>query len=146
MEQFRIMGPVYIIPPPSHTSVVPQPGESAVFDALRETDGIDWEQTRRDTFNTLNPRMRASWCRPMPGPLEGGYKEGLAWPQTVSKVGEAVSREDEERTLEALDNFALLVIEPLQVDYVELGTVPEKRTVYAREPGQLYFDETIVVP
>lgn len=148
MEQFRIMGPVYIVPSPSYTAVLPLPGESSVFDVLRETDGVDWEQTRRDTFNALSSGMRASWCRPIPGsPLKGGYDEGLEWPRTVPKLGEASEiGEEPGRSLEAFSNFALLIIEPLRVDYLELGTVPERRTIYAREPGQLEFEETIVVP
>ncbi|KIM69926.1 hypothetical protein SCLCIDRAFT_1207173 [Scleroderma citrinum Foug A] len=88
MEQFRVMGPVYIVPSPPYATVLPQPGQSPVFDVLRETDGVDWEQTRCDTFNALSSGMRASWCRPAPGsPLKGGYGEGLKWPQTVPKLG-----------------------------------------------------------
>ncbi|KAL4068946.1 pyridoxamine 5'-phosphate oxidase-domain-containing protein [Scleroderma yunnanense] len=82
MEQFRIAGPVYIVPSPSYSGdgypTVPQPGQNPIFDALREVDGVDWERTRFDTFNALSP---------VPGSPMKAYDEGLAWPQTVPRLG-----------------------------------------------------------
>ncbi|KAL4070391.1 pyridoxamine 5'-phosphate oxidase-domain-containing protein [Scleroderma citrinum] len=150
MEQFRIAGPVYIVPSPSYSGdgypTVPQPGQNPIFDALREVDGVDWERTRFDTFNALSPGMRASWCTPVPGSPMKAYDEGLAWPQTVPRLGEAKTEDDERNQATAFGNFALLIIEPLQVDYLELGTERQRRTIYTREPGHLGFEQRMVVP
>ncbi|KAI6015632.1 pyridoxamine 5'-phosphate oxidase-domain-containing protein [Pisolithus marmoratus] len=149
LEQFRISGRVYFVPSPSYAGTyphIPSPGYSILFDALRQQN-FDWEQTRLSTFNHLNGHMRASWCRPVPGtPMKGGYDDALEWPESLPALGEAKDEEEEKNVEEALKNFALVVIEPFEVDFVELGTKPEKRTVYRREPQETEFTETIVVP
>lgn len=91
--------------------------------------------------------MRASWCRPVPGtPLKGGYDDALEWPESVPALGDAKNEEEKKNVEEALKNFALVVIEPFEVDFVELGTRPEKRTIYRRKPQETEFTVTIVVP
>lgn len=78
--------------------------------------------------------------------MKGGYDDALEWPESLPALGEAKDEEEEKNVEEALKNFALVVIEPFEVDFVELGTKPEKRTVYRREPQETEFTETIVVP
>jgi len=90
--------------------------------------------------------LRASFCKPVPGVPMKSYDEALKWPHTVPKHNEAKTPEEQANLKVALENFALVLIEPLEVDYIEMGTTPEKRTVYTRKPEEAVFGETIVVP
>ena len=61
--------------------------------------------------------------------------------------------DEEKRELEtALANFALLLIEPFEVDYLELGVPPDmrdRRTRFERDwkdEHSVKFKETLVVP
>lgn len=109
-------------------------------------DKIDWEAKRRETFDELSGHMRASWCRPTPGsPLES-YDKAKEWPETVKKLSELDGATEEERkqTEVAFGNFALLLVDPTAVDYVELGVVPNQRTFFKKEGEK--WAEQIVVP
>jgi pyridoxamine 5'-phosphate oxidase len=145
-EQYRIRGNASIIPTPSHRY-------HAQFDPLRgptltalNREGLDWELKRRDVFNAMNGRMKATWCTPLvPGTkLEGGYEEMKKWPRTLPKLGEADNEEDKKNLEIALRNFALIVIDPFEVDFVELGVDPNQRTKFTRD-GEQWMEE-IVVP
>lgn len=88
--------------------------------------------------------MKASWCRPVPGTkLEDGYEEAKKWPQKLPKLGEGTDEEKHYLQI-ALANFALLVIDPVEVDYVELSVNPDQRTKFKKE-GESWVEE-IVVP
>jgi pyridoxamine 5'-phosphate oxidase len=91
--------------------------------------------------------MRASWARPAPRTLIPSYDEGRKWPTELPKIGQG-DNETEQKNIEfALSNFALLLLDPYEVDYVELGVQPNQRTIYTRtddEDGS--WSETIVVP
>lgn len=108
-------------------------------------EGIDWESKRREVFDSMSGHMKASWCRPPPGgKLEGGYEEAKKWPQQLPKLGEADNEEDKTNLEIALGNFALVVIDPLEVDFVELGVVPNQRTKFTRDNEE--WTEEILVP
>jgi len=144
-EQYRIIGDASIIPAPSH----PYHGK---FDPLHgpalaavTKEGIDWEARRKQVFNSMSGYMKASWCRPTPGSkLEGGYEEAKNWPQKLPSLEEAESDEDRKNLEVALSNFALVVIEPYEVDFVELGVIPNQRTKFTRQG--LSWVEEILVP
>jgi len=47
----------------------------------------------------------------------------------------------------ALENFALVVLEPLHVDLVELAVIPNRRTVWKKkESEEEGWEEGLVVP
>jgi len=144
-EQYRIIGNASIIPTPSHPYYVQfDPSRGPTLVALK-TEGIDWELKRSQVFNAMSGHMKASWCRPPPGSkLEGGYEEAKKWPHTLPQLGEAVSEEDKRNLEVALGNFALIVIDPIEVDFVELGLVPNQRTKFTRDGGK--WVEEILVP
>ncbi|KIJ66520.1 hypothetical protein HYDPIDRAFT_174589 [Hydnomerulius pinastri MD-312] len=146
-EQFRITGRAWLVPSPDYHASYPL-GAGRVFDALKE-QGFDWEKKRREMFDLMTGHMKASWCRPVPGsPLEGGNEEAEKWPKTLPKLDEPKSDEDEKNLQFALKNFALLLIEPYEVDFVELKVQPNQRTNFKRDPDSdsAVFEETIVVP
>lgn len=73
------------------------------------------------------------------------YSDAEKWPVTVVKPGEeGYDAKDYE---EALGNFALLLIDPIEVDYVELGVMPNRRTKFVRqESDDQRWKEVILVP
>ncbi|KAH7886320.1 pyridoxamine 5'-phosphate oxidase-domain-containing protein [Phlebopus sp. FC_14] len=144
-EQYRITGKASVIPRPGCQSPCPS-GSGLIFDELAK-EGFDWENKRVEVFDRMSGHLKASWCRPIPGtPLEGGYEEANKWPEKLPKLGGAESEEDKKNLEYALENFALLLIEPFEVDFVELGTTPQKRTKFRRDSGAVEFKKTILVP
>jgi pyridoxamine 5'-phosphate oxidase len=96
-------------------------------------------------FDTMSAHMRASWCAPVPGSvIEGGYEASYGWRKTLPKLGEAVGEEEERDLGVALGNFALVVIEPVEVDHVELGVLPYRRTTFKIDGEGRWFEEAVV--
>lgn len=144
LDQFRISGlarifasPEHSVSPPLHTTV-----ECIGINAL-EKAGVNWEAKRRELFDLVNEQMRAAWCRPTPGtPLKDG--EANDWPTTVPKPSEAKTDREKQLVELALSNYALIVIEPLGVDWYQMAIKPNQRTFFTRtEDG---WGEEAVVP
>lgn len=143
MDQFRLTGKVTLVPEPA--SGVFHSGGNVAFQRL-SASGFDWEAKRVQVFDSLSGRMRASWCRPTPGsPMEGGYEEAEKWPKTVLTTTGAKNEEEKKLVEQALKNFVLVLVEPVYVDWVQLGVVPDRRTLFRREDDESWT-ETIVVP
>lgn len=152
-EQFRISGRIFVIPSPSHPEyaeiIQKLEGGGKTLRAL-EAEGIDWETKRKAAFDSMSAHMKASWIRPTPGStLEGGYEESKRWPTTVgANAGDTPDDPKEAENLKiAFGNFALLLIDPIEVDYVELGILPNRRTRFVRQGGTNgteWVDELIV--
>lgn len=107
-----------------------------------------WERVRIDTFNNkMGGALRASFCRPTPGSeLPGGYESGKDWPETLPRSTDVPNGSDEEKNLiEALNNFALIVLEPVKVDRIELSVTPNRRTSWTLKANGIWT-ETILVP
>ncbi|TFK56388.1 hypothetical protein OE88DRAFT_1709123 [Heliocybe sulcata] len=147
-EQFRISSRTYVIPAPSHPFYAKLDwAASPGMKALVEEDKFDWEAKRKSIFESMSEHMRASWLRPPPGSvLKGGYDESKKWEKTVPKWDDA--KTDHEKALweTAFGNFALVVMEPVKVDYLEMAIVPNRRRVYTREEtqGQVWIEEVVV--
>ncbi|KAG1763837.1 hypothetical protein EDD22DRAFT_846173 [Suillus occidentalis] len=143
-EQFRVSGRAAIYPSPDLKEKKGIEGVGEVYDAFR-SQGWDWEDERRKQFDSVGAHMRASWCRPVPGSPMDSYSDAEKWPVKVAKPGEeGYDTKDYE---EALGNFALLLIDPIEVDYVELGVIPNRRTKFVRqESDDQRWKEMILVP
>ena len=145
-EQFRILGRASIVSARDRGPHPPLPMTGVVYDALAK-EGFDWEAKRVEVFDGMSGHMKATWCRPVPGtPLVGGEDEMKKWPVTLPKLGEATNEGEKRQLAVALSNFALLLVEPFEVDYVELGVTPNRRTMFEREGESVEFKETLVVP
>ncbi|KAH7911596.1 pyridoxamine 5'-phosphate oxidase-domain-containing protein [Hygrophoropsis aurantiaca] len=128
-EQFRIAGRGLLFPSSDDTKEKCQADLSALMGAGHHDPHFDWEAKRISVFNSLGSHMRAAWARPPPGTLLSNPTEDpKAWPQRVKKVGEAETDQEKRDVEFALENFALLMIEPAEVDWVELGPDPQRRT------------------
>ena len=136
-EQFRMTGRGWVVGPDARTHV-DVPGLA-----------LDWDKKRREMFNSMSARMRASWCVPVaPGEkVVGGYEATKGWRTTLAGLGEEFERigEEEKRDVEvAFANFGLVVIEPIEVDFLELGVEPNRRTVSRHEEGKGWVEEEVV--
>ncbi|KAH7922672.1 hypothetical protein BV22DRAFT_1121322 [Leucogyrophana mollusca] len=138
-EQFRVTGRAALVPSP--TEERGPKVEATVMGA-----DYDWEAKRRAVFDSLSGHMRASWCRPTPGTPLASYDDAKEWPETVPRLSEAESESDKRNVQTALGNFALVIIEPTEVDYVELGSVPQRRTRFVWKGEGEGWAEQIVVP
>lgn len=150
-EQYRLSGKGYIVPKPGGDLYQQFLSASAAADrtsgiwALRMEEGFDWETKRVEIFKSLSSHMRASWCRPVPGSkLEGGEDEAKKWPATVDEPGPDAPEEEKRNWETALGRFALIIVDPSFVDYVELGVVPNRRWKFWRTEGR--WEEEAVVP
>jgi len=137
-EQFRISGRAYVLPSPENPLAKSFPGSQFA------ESGFIWEDYRKQVFNELSGHMRASWCRPVPGSKLDGYDEGKKWPETVPRLGEAQTEQEKQLQTKALANFSLLVIDPQEVDFVELSMIPNQRTEFTRRGSE--WSEEILVP
>lgn len=143
MDQFRLAGKATLVT--ELASRVFHSGGDIAFQRL-SASGFDWEAKRIQVFDSLSSRMRASWCRPTSGsPMEGGYEEAKKWPETIPTTTGAKNEKEKKLVEQALANFVLILLEPTYVDWVQLGTVPDRRTLFHREDDESWT-ETIVVP
>ncbi|KAG6874623.1 hypothetical protein C0992_007241 [Termitomyces sp. T32_za158] len=149
-EQFRISGTASAIPAPTNGlykqflhNVKHAVPNSAV--ATLKDENFDWEAKRKESFKNMSAHMKASWCRPTPGsPLEGGEEEAKKWPVRLEEPTEDADEEFKRNWETAMENFALLVVDPTDVDYVELGVIPNRRTRFWRKSDGSWDSEVIV--
>ncbi|KAF5377123.1 hypothetical protein D9757_008807 [Collybiopsis confluens] len=171
-EQFRVSGTASIIPSPldplhkhflhstttTPSSVSPSLiGSSHIASsgglAALGRENFDWEAKRNQVFQTMSAHMKASWCRPTPGsPIAGGEEEVKKWPERIDEPrnsqGSPDESEDEKENRrnwdKALRNFALLVVDPTEIDYIELGVIPNRRTKFTRSAQGTWKEEALV--
>jgi len=114
---------------------------------------MDWEGKRRELFGSMSAHMKALWCRPVPGSRLQGQEEEeeRKWPDRLEEPKDEDREKDREKYEEdkrnwevAMDNFALLVIDPSEVDYVELGVIPNRRTRFERKEGGKWGEDAVV--
>jgi len=160
-EQYRISGVAHIVPEPNNSvytqflhatqssslATANASPESAI--ALLGKERFDWQAKRLEVFKTMSGHMRASWCRPIPGsPLPGGLEEAKKWPETVTAPSDEDSAEEKARKQKLWDlaytNFALLVIDPVEVDYVTMEVVPNRRWRNTKNANGKWDEQEVV--
>ncbi|KAG8745041.1 hypothetical protein FRC10_009015 [Ceratobasidium sp. 414] len=132
--QFRIGARTHVLPAPSNQlhpdfplQLLSRAGGGDPGPESPET-AADWERFRIKTFNTLPAFLRASFARPIPGSALANQEDAKIWPNSLPESDKVESEEDRKHMNEALENFALLVLEPLEVEFLELGVEPNRRT------------------
>jgi len=146
-EQYRFSGIIHILPRPDHELFPKFPGKRLAPEKDENGASFDWETERLRVFNEkMGPALRASFCRPTPGSKIGSYDEGDAWPTKLPKTYEVLNEDEKVKAevAQAVNNFSLMVLEPVRVERVELAVIPNRRTQYQKEGNQ--WKETIVVP
>ncbi|KDE04778.1 hypothetical protein MVLG_04832 [Microbotryum lychnidis-dioicae p1A1 Lamole] len=132
MTQFRIRSQAYLIKPPSQGTHTP----SEILDRLSPGDKFDWEQERIRIFHKMSPELRASFVRPVPGSKLGDKGQAEEWPKELPASEEEAKGEKEKAQIkQALDHFALIIMEPYDVDVCDLGAQPNTRVHFFRKRG-----------
>ncbi|KAF9064034.1 pyridoxamine 5'-phosphate oxidase-domain-containing protein [Rhodocollybia butyracea] len=157
-EQYRLSGLGCIIPSPKDHlhkqfihSTISSAGSGSGMAALNR-DKFDWEAKRLEVFKTMSPFMKATWCRPTPGSaLTGGEEEAKKWPERLDEPKDPERPDESEEEKEnrrnweiALRNFALVLVDPSEVDYVELGVLPNRRTKFTRTVQGSWKEQALV--
>lgn len=154
-QQFRIACRIYLLPAPGHR--LHAQFMDVLANADRETSLAqftthDWEETRQTMFKSMSGHMKASWCRPTPGsPLIDDSAKADPWPERLEDPGSDVAKEsyaEAKRLWDiALNNFALVVIDPYEIDFVDLSLIPNERILFTKQKGSLgLWDEQKLVP
>ncbi|KAG9089198.1 hypothetical protein FS749_001540 [Ceratobasidium sp. UAMH 11750] len=145
--QFRLTARTYILPSPSQKlhsqfpiKLISGSGNKNLSPDAPETSD-DWEKFRINTFNSLPAYLRASFVRPTPGSVLSNPDDALEWPKELPESGKERSDEERKYVKEALKNFAVLVLEPLEVDLVQFD--PDRRTK-SRLVGDKWEEQTVV--
>lgn len=117
MDQFRILARSHVLPSPTnrdHADLLKRfPREDLAPPELK-SGTFDWEQERQRIFKKMSPPLKASFCRPVPGsPL--GSNDPHDWPEELPDPDEAQGK-DKEYIRQALENFALIALDPIFVD------------------------------
>jgi pyridoxamine 5'-phosphate oxidase len=149
-EQYRISGLANVIPYPTHPlyrhfsdNIQNAPKSSAL--AILSKEGFQWEEKRVETFKGMSEHMKASWCRPIPGSrLQGGEAEVKKWPVKLEVLADGDEEEAKQNWETALCNFALLIVDPTEVDFVQLGVVPNRRTRFWKTSDGVWKEEDLV--
>ncbi|KAI0271449.1 pyridoxamine 5'-phosphate oxidase-domain-containing protein [Gloeopeniophorella convolvens] len=146
-DQFRILGRARVFGAPERNELpvsLPSAASDYTGFAALEAPGFDWEAKRRELFDAVSESMRATWCRPPPGsPLKGGYEEMDDWPAKLPKPSEAKTNEEKKLVEIALSNYAIIAIEPLEVDWLQMSIKPNRRTFFTLD-GDDWKDQPIV--
>ncbi|KAF9005146.1 pyridoxamine 5'-phosphate oxidase-domain-containing protein [Cyathus striatus] len=151
-QQYRIAGSVLVVPSPNHAlhgvcTGILQSEEllrSSLALSVFKSEEFDWEEKRREIWGNLSPYMRATLARPTPGSTLENPDDAKKWPQIIEEPKEGDSEETKKKWEYALGNFALVVIDPCEVDYVNMGVVPNTRTGYTRTGGGKWESQAVV--
>jgi pyridoxamine 5'-phosphate oxidase len=139
--QFRIVASTYLLPQSSHPWHASFPAYELTGS---ENSQFNWDHERLEAFDGISGHLRASFVRPVPGTPTASYEEAKKWPETAAKRGEAKEEEEKRVVEEALTNFALVVLDAAEVEFLELGPIPNRRTKWTKKGNQ--WEEQIVVP
>ena len=112
-----------------------------------QTMSPGWSQTGiRRGRRCSNRRVRGCGRAVAPGErVVGGYEATKVWRATLAGLSEDGIGEEEKRDVEAaFANFGLVVIEPVEVDFLEPGVELNRRTVFRHE-GKGWVEEEVVL-
>ncbi|PFH49788.1 hypothetical protein AMATHDRAFT_146744 [Amanita thiersii Skay4041] len=152
-QQFRIAGRAAVIPSPQNDlykqfmhDILTSTGklESMAGIAALATNNFDWEKERINIFKSLSGHMKATWCRPVPGSLLSNQEEANKWPVKIHEPTLEGSDEERRNWELALSNFALLIVDPIECDFLELGVIPNRRTKFTRIDNGHWAEEALV--
>ncbi|KZT73376.1 hypothetical protein DAEQUDRAFT_721976 [Daedalea quercina L-15889] len=144
MEQFRLSGVVRLVPPPEAQLPSPITKVSSLAIDKLDAQGFEWEKKRVEAYDGQPPFLRAGFARPPPGNIIESYDIGKSWPGAVPKFADAQNEEEKHAYERGLHSFALMYIEPVEVDWIQLKERPNRRTKFIRKGED--WAEYIAVP
>ncbi|KAK4698433.1 pyridoxamine 5'-phosphate oxidase, partial [Phenoliferia sp. Uapishka_3] len=142
-HQFRIRAKASILPPAGHPFMSMFPASELTPPGLTT---FNWESERLRQFRKLNPPLRASFVRPIPGtPLEGTDIDPSTFPKGLpSDLDPAATPKEKEQIAEALKNFSLIVLNPFDIDMCDLSTDPHERIQWNLSDGGKWVETAVV--
>jgi pyridoxamine 5'-phosphate oxidase len=105
---------------------------------------VEWEHERLKAYDALSGFLRASFLRPVPGSKLVNPEDAKKWPKELPTRAEAANDKEKEQVDEALKNCAMLLLEPREVDVLELAPVPNLRTIYVKSSDISWTEESVV--
>jgi pyridoxamine 5'-phosphate oxidase len=135
--QYRLTCTAYLLPHPFHPLWTG-------FPAWMLGPNVDWEHERLKAYDALPGVLRAKFCHPIPGSRLENPEDANKWPKELPKRAEAADGKEKGQVDTALKNFAVLLLEPREVDVLELAPDPNLRTKYVKVDGG--WTEESVVP
>ncbi|KAH9829507.1 uncharacterized protein C8Q71DRAFT_863264 [Rhodofomes roseus] len=145
-EQYRFSGVARVITSPDVDlgPAGPIQEDTLALNKLGE-QGFDWEKKMGELYDEGDDNgLRASLNRPPPGTRIPTYETAKEWVPEVPRLGHAKDDADRQRQEEGLRNYALLLVEPFEVDWCELALSPHQRTKFRRKGDA--WEEWPVVP
>lgn len=158
MEQFRITGRAFIVPAKEHPLHDVSFAWLPKFPAIAQihvkgaegSDGVgyDWEKKRVEVFEQSPPGLKATLLvNEQPGSVIASYDLLKKYPTAVPKLDDAKSEEDRSNWHKALSNLALMLIEPIQVERLQLTESPNRITLFTRSGDAAHeWKEEVLVP
>ena len=146
VQQFRIRGRAYIILNPKHEIAYKPPRPPFELE-----DGRSWDEERIRCFeHDIDFKLRGWFARGAPGEvIEGGYESWPGRPFGLHPTVEEAESEEEKHQIRKADlDFAIIVIEPVEIDVAELGMQPVRRRIWSRKEagGRYHWDSVAVIP
>ncbi|KAG9028492.1 hypothetical protein FRB95_006393 [Tulasnella sp. JGI-2019a] len=147
-EQWRFSGRLHVLPHPDHSLTAQFPAQRLAPERDEDGSEFGWEKERLKTFNEkMGGALRAWFAHEVaPGSTLQSYDDLKQWPISLPKSYEV--EEGDEKMKEhmegELENFALMVMEPMVVERLEFNPVPNHRTKYERDGG--VWKECIIAP
>lgn len=155
-NQFRISGRTFVVPSPENEmfeecaqkmkrSLALAVLESHGVEGAPEGEAFSWENLRLESFNAVPPTMRAKWCvADEPGTVLQSYEDLNKYPVAVPPLARATTEEQKKNWHEAFKHFVLTVIEPTQVEWLQLDERPNRKTVWTRTETDEWKEEIVV--
>ncbi|KAF7799644.1 hypothetical protein EIP86_010884 [Pleurotus ostreatoroseus] len=155
-NQFRVSGRAFVVPSPDNKlfeecaqkmkrSLALAVLESQGEEGKPEGEAFSWEALRLESFNSVPPTMRAKWCvADEPGTVLKSYEELSKYPVAVPPLERATTEEQKKNWQEAFNNFALVVIEPYQVEWLQLDERPNRKTVWTKTDEDEWKEEIVL--
>lgn len=112
-KQFRIRGQAFLVGCNDATGTIASPRTAGFWPAAQ-----DWTAERERMWDSLSPDMQRTFFGQAPG-------------SSLSQTAHTVTKQSAEQPDRISPNFALLVLEPEEVDQLDLMAF--KRTIYTRQ-------------
>ncbi|KAF9528310.1 hypothetical protein CPB83DRAFT_854823 [Crepidotus variabilis] len=102
----------------------------------------------------MSPRMKASWCHPIPRSQLSPNENLKKWLTEIHDPAEGHSKGEknspeyqkaQRRWEYALENFAAIIIDSLEVDYVDAKMKAIFRKKYSEDHGMIWEEEELVL-
>lgn len=102
-----------------------------------------WEEKRVELFESMPPGLKATWARAeAPGSiLSSGGAGSEKWPRTVDANDNHGSAGDNWHL--ALSNFAMVILDPISVDVLDMSVHPNRRFDFQKWDGGWVEQETV---